>query len=374
MNVFVRYIDQRIVPRNRAADDRKCQILCARLIILSCLAIFLTACSGGASATFDDYQQRLERLLQSQAESAQPHAVSSMPRVHHLRVAPEEVSLSLLDSMRLNRCELGQLVAERNSSLGRVRTQSLQLYYELRLIPALERCLQDAELSDRLKSELSNALTTKVENLPLAIHNFITTDETFRAQFRSSVHTLQMPLSQQQYQDIRSSIAALDYFAHQLQQASTQTPAVDSQEWQTQLRHIGQITVLSRYWQSQRYSLSRMQQLTHLLSSVDQLQCHNGRASDQAQYLSNVLMHIYIPQIQATLSQYDSIGRQLEPLLTTFAALSVKTEWGDYLFELNALHHQLRAESQRHAEQWQRLLAPCGLQPKIVTVESRERD
>ncbi|WP_157957800.1 DUF3080 family protein [Aliidiomarina celeris] len=324
----------------------------------------LSACSGGADAAFKDYQQRLERLLEQAAPTAPQANPQTIPTISSQRLDVARVSLSLLDSMRLNHCTLGQLVAERNSSLGKVRSPSALLFYELQIIPALRTCIAQGNLSTDLASQLESALAQKQAQRSTVIHNFLTTDEHIRALLRPSVANLNAPLSDSDMESIFSAAQALAAILDALDKPEQ----LNEEQWLHHIRVLGQHSSQrahwGSYWQTLNHSVAKLDQLTGLLQQAQSLNCREGQPNQTARYLSNVLLGPYTDTIQATMAQLDQLGRTLAPLLQRMSAYSETESWRSYLQYLEAQIYEIPRASQQHAEAWQQLLAPCGLMPQ----------
>ena len=95
------------------------------------------ACSDSQEAVMSDYSQRIERLSNAASPSLVQVSSPPQPQVSALRQPFADIRLSLIDSLRLTDCRLSQIVAERNSSLGKVMTPANQLYYEVQVTRAL---------------------------------------------------------------------------------------------------------------------------------------------------------------------------------------------------------------------------------------------
>src|SRR5690554_1058122 len=184
-----------------------------RLLALAAFVLCISACSDSSNAQLNSYGQRLENLSGQQRIITVTKTSPHQPRVAELRLSLPQVSISLLDSFRLSECRLGQLIAERNSSLGKVMTPANQLYYEIQVTRAIKECLTTAnDLTEPLRSELELALVNKESGLTLAVHNFLTTDDVWRSNFRLGHSGL--PMSEAD--DFTNTFTALNYFAHTL--------------------------------------------------------------------------------------------------------------------------------------------------------------
>src|SRR5690554_4307827 len=98
--------------------------------------LLLVAASNSCTSVndrLDDYQARLNRVLDEQTTA---QSVTRVPRrpVQHNRLALPQADINLLELLRLDQCRIGLTVAQKNSSLGRVALPSQQLLMELELL------------------------------------------------------------------------------------------------------------------------------------------------------------------------------------------------------------------------------------------------
>lgn len=156
------------------------------------VAAGLSACTPYPESLLRDYQSRLQRLL-TQAEypeSLHKTALSPLPEVRELTLPIAAATIDLTDMLALDVCDLETLIAERNSSLGKVQTDAGLLHYELRLLDKLGTCLATPTLSKQLDAELLAKLQLiyqqKQQQLPAVFANLLSRDQTLRQQLAGS--------------------------------------------------------------------------------------------------------------------------------------------------------------------------------------------
>ncbi len=135
------------------------------------LALCLAACSSsGPSADLAEYLTRLERVLEQESHRGAEASFPRLPTVRELRLEAAEATFDILDFLRIRQCELHLVVAERNSSLGRLARPSQRLVYELDFLRLGDDCL-DAIRDDHpdLADDLARVLESKRDKLPVAI-------------------------------------------------------------------------------------------------------------------------------------------------------------------------------------------------------------
>lgn len=324
----------------------------------------LNACSDSVTSQMDDYAKRLERLSGEQRPAVTLLTSPEQPRVNQLRIHLPELSISFADSFRLNHCRLSQLIAERNSSLGKVMSPANQLYYEIDVTHALKECLAaPVKLSNTLRTDLEQALIQKEASLPFAVHNFLTTDEIWRSNFRFGRNNL--PLSEAD--GYTHSLAALSYFAHTLKllMADPHHQDLDLSQWHKHVETLGQARFLSEYWRTLANVPITLASLTQLLAvTTKNIPCSNLARPQEADYLYNVMLNVYIAKLQPAFARWVHYGQQLEPVIDELVSFTQGEAWTNYVQQLNdGKTDALERHTREHAEQWQALLKKCRLSP-----------
>src|SRR5690554_3068032 len=286
-----------------------------RLLALAAFVLCISACSDSSNAQLNSYGQRLENLSGQQRIITVTKTSPHQPRVAELRLSLPQVSISLLDSFRLSECRLGQLIAERNSSLGKVMTPANQLYYEVQVTRALRECLaKESALSPDLRETLSESLHLKEENIKQAVHNFLTTDDVWRRQFRMG--SISLPFDDQDA--FTNTYIALNYFAHTLGllAESPHHDALDLSAWHSHVETLHRSRFLPAYWRTLAFMPSQLDRITdQLTQATGQLGCSPVARPQRAQYMHNVMMKVYIEQLQPALARWYHYGQQLDPVL-----------------------------------------------------------
>ncbi|WP_194755523.1 DUF3080 family protein [Aliidiomarina indica] len=351
----------RSVTEKNRSEHRPSALL---LLFVLFLSAWLSGCSRAIDHDFKDYQQRLGRLLDEPVTTVELPANPRMPRVHEVQQPIPEISISLLDSMRLDRCRVGQLIAARNSSLGRVQSTQARVLYEIQMITALQECLQTSAADDaRLAELLTTALEHKVDTLPLWINRFLTNEDVIRERFRVS----RSPLTLEASEEGSASIAALTYFADVFT-ALHDDPlhyTVDESAWNDHIRTLGQRHFLSDFWRTQQVTLGYLKSLNLMLSDAgDKIGCRNRSVPQQAEFLQNVMINIWVSSLQPKLARLQGYETQVYGQLVRLQEFVLDEAWNNYLDQLmNEESHGvgIRQHSRRHAELYQAFLQQCGL-------------
>lgn len=184
------------------------------------LAVSLVGCGGNDASDrlLRDYQRALaERLDLAPPEHAKPRNIGAFPELRERRVSIPETREGMLDIHALRECHITTLVAERNSTLGRVAPASQRWQYELELWQRLESCLS-GEVAERLAANdlarLERLTVTKREQLPRAIWNGLFGSEEWAQNFSR----VSSALAPEALAPPGEQLAALDYL-HELSRA-----------------------------------------------------------------------------------------------------------------------------------------------------------
>ncbi|RAJ98806.1 Protein of unknown function (DUF3080) [Aliidiomarina maris] len=338
-------------------------------LVLGCLigVCMLSACSdrGGLESDWQRYQGRLTHLLNEDTASPSPTPMPIMPRSGDMRIEIDRLSINLLDSFRLDRCRLGQVIAQRNSALGNVQSTSARLRYELDSMLAIEECLATQVAEDpRLVELLSEALAHKRQTLPLYIDQVLTRSDEFRHAMRAANRTLVVGDAP----GYDATLAALSYFATLFESAlNGDTDAINLAPYNNHMQHLAQSDFLPRYWRTMQQNAAWLEQLNLTLTDAgDKIGCRPPSIPERATYLHNVMMNIFAAEIQPALARWSMYHSDLAPVLAQLRDYSVQGAWHAYVDELiaegsHADHVALR--TLRHARLWQAALAQCNMQP-----------
>ena len=116
--------------------------------IFFCSLLNLSACSK--TSYFDTYVGRLEHLLGENVKGAEKLVSSSLPRQVVVSQESSVASIDLLDFLALSSCKLQQIVAQRNSVLGKVAPGSQKLINELLFLNLAPECLAQLDPNDQV--------------------------------------------------------------------------------------------------------------------------------------------------------------------------------------------------------------------------------
>ncbi|WP_320838183.1 DUF3080 family protein [Zhongshania sp.] len=168
-------------------------------MLAALLASTLIACGDREPLTthWQDYQSRLERVLQRQAAPHNNIAFPRLPKPRELSLEFNDSGIDILDFLRMRRCALRDTIAQRNSILGRHGDAAARLIFDLRFINQATVCqkilVEDGLMA--LAAQLQAATRVKQRELPARIFAASLISPEFRQFWQIPVDLSAYPLS-----------------------------------------------------------------------------------------------------------------------------------------------------------------------------------
>ena len=331
------------------------------------LIVALGACSDrrGVDSSWQAYQAELSELAEIHPQPVHPSPMPIMPRSGDMRIEIDRLSIGLLDSLRLERCRLGQIVAQRNSALGQAQSASALLRYELDSLQAIEECLQSDDITEsRIIAMLEDALEQKRETLPLYIDQVLTRSEAFRTSMRAAnrPHGITGDAS------VEDTLAALNYMAQTFNAALAGAfSQIDLAPYNSHTQTLSRSNFLPRHWRSMQHNAAWLNVVNPLLAQVaDHIDCGPESAAELGERVSALEQEHYAAKIEPLLMRWNRYHAELTPALQQLMGMSVQGEWRAYIDELigDGSHaDQVSEMTATHAALWQQILEQCQLPP-----------
>jgi len=330
------------------------------LLCLSLLSTLLLVSCARSDSLLSDYTTRLARSLQVDRPPIPEGDPPVLPRLRELRQPLTESSINLLDFLALGSCELQGVIAERNSSLGRLATPTTRLVHELEFLDLADDCVASLPEDEAdLIEELQAVIATKERELPIVIFNATLGGEEFRAFWRWRAREIVIDADAlDSVRTLKASVASWmkgDY-------------GVDREALTNQLNLIrrGPGGDYLQYWAD----LSR-----YLAVADDTIEarkkplCFENMKTPQADIFNNVVMQFFIGGVQkevAVLSRgsFDLLQEvdELESLLVE----ALPGNYQDWRDQRRSLVADGSAAMGRHVKALEPLLSSCGFLPGAV--------
>ena len=366
--------------------------------VISVAMFALLGCFGGSTVkqSIDDYAARLSRVLDTPLpDSFNDKITTPLPKLADsatLKHAIEGVNINLREFYALQDCELGTVVAERNTSLGKSQLPSQRLVYESKLLNVLNSC--EAALTKENKSNQRNAALAatiaswreqKTQNYSKTWANLVQGSQ----ELRLALNTPERLFSVENNKDALSSVNALyyinnlsnkelllsDVYSSNTASSDTETEAtnennsekiIESSELEQQLKIIRSARLPATLWHTQQTLTQNLSLLTNMLETeLDAVSCPEGRASDKAKILRNVFYLFFIEEIQPVGSLVNQYHYKLAPLWEDWLAQpSLHEEFKRYIRQQSQDgFNQYSSAMKAHVNLWQGFLGRCNLSP-----------
>ena len=366
--------------------------------VISVAMFALLGCFGGSTVkqSIDDYAARLSRVLDTPLpDSFNDKITTPLPKLADsatLKHAIEGVNINLREFYALQDCELGTVVAERNTSLGKSQLPSQRLVYESKLLNVLNSC--EAALTKENKSNQRNAALAatiaswreqKTQDYSKTWANLVQGSQ----ELRLALNTPERLFSVENNKDALSSVNALyyinnlsnkelllsDVYSSNTASSDTETEAtnennsekiIESSELEQQLKIIRSARLPATLWHTQQTLTQNLSLLTNMLETeLDAVSCPEGRASDKAKILRNVFYLFFIEEIQPVGSLVNQYHYKLAPLWEDWLAQpSLHEEFKRYIRQQSQDgFNQYSSAMKAHVNLWQGFLGRCNLSP-----------
>ena len=366
--------------------------------VISVAMFALLGCFGGSTVkqSIDDYAARLSRVLDTPLpDSFNDKITTPLPKLADsatLKHAIEGVNINLREFYALQDCELGTVVAERNTSLGKSQLPSQRLVYESKLLNVLNSC--EAALTRENESYQRNAALAatiaswreqKTQDYSKTWANLVQGSQ----ELRLALNTPERLFSVENNKDALSSVNALyyinslsnkelllsDMYSSNTASSDTETEAtnennsesiIESSELEQQLKIIRSARLPATLWHTQQTLTQNLSLLTNMLETeLDAVSCPEGRASDKAKILRNVFYLFFIEEIQPVGSLVNQYHYKLAPLWEDWLAQpSLHEEFKRYIRQQSQDgFNQYSSAMKAHVNLWQGFLGRCNLSP-----------
>ena len=311
------------------------------------ITLVVGGCFGeGPGDLFDDYQTKIARV-QNADEIKEDWEFESLPRKRELQLDVPSLSIGLIDSYQLRQCGLFNLIAERNSVLGKVADEFRNYDYQVALLEGVGQCLSNNELDPEIVELLKEIEQQKLTQFPLHQWNLIYASDAMQSQMRGS-QWLRADIGDQ----VRQTSGALEHINQALNAPLVSGKTTEVQEILEKSSTLGDL-----YYSLARAS-AELDTITQQLTTFDaSIICGKQRDTTKFRYLNNVFELQYIGKVQPYTAQLDGYYQQLAPQLGMFDA---QPELHSYYFPIKDAHQAFRSSTRRHVDYWQQLFKRCG--------------
>ncbi|MFY0666919.1 MAG: DUF3080 domain-containing protein [Alteromonas stellipolaris] len=347
---------------------------------------FLQGCFGAPSIddTMDEYTTRLFRVLDKPLSENEPPLTArrnlvlpsqTFPTLFELGNNVTTLNINIREFYAIQDCELGRIVAERNTALGKTQLPSQRLQYEHRVLNALANCEATLKATDNpIASTVAEWRKQKQAQYQSVWANVVQTS----TEMKLGLSMAGAPLQAGENKDAKASVNALNFVnglaktlkyesvVEKTNEVNVEVSASDSGELEQQLQIIASSRLPAKLWQTQAILHNRLVSLNQLLApALNSVQCKNGVTSDKATILRNVFYLYFIEEIQPIASTLNSYHYQLQPLWKQWAENAALSAPFKAHIRTHAIDNfvQYSATMKAHVSLWQDFLGRCNLSP-----------
>lgn len=331
--------------------------------------LFLSACSQHQQIEtyVQDYAERLESFTQIKIETPTNLQSLNAPIKADLAVEVEQITINLREFHAFNRCPLNQIIAERNTALGKMQLPSSRFIYEQKLLQEFSRCKM------LLKNELAAAQTNTAKK---DLHTLIAKLEDWESQKQTQLPAVWSNFVSQSNEIFLNLTLAQDFIAaapndnfQATRQAwqfivnSYEASTLSSNELENHLKELENARLLARMWRTQNYISVHLDAISPVLTTyLQNNRCTTSKQNNDIEIMRNIFTLFFADKIQPLAAELNRYHYQLAPLLEKLIASGrLPHELTDYLNNQIVEGHSIYKNSmQNHITLWQQIFALCN--------------
>lgn len=329
------------------------QVLFYFLIILG-----ISGCSdhNKIARDLDTYSDRLQSYTGITLADKEFSYHLNAPAKSDLKQEVAAISINLRDFHALNDCPLNQLIAERNTALGKMQLPSTRFAYESELIIELIRCtqnLQDNAEKSELVARLNSWTHDKQQQFPIVWANLITQSNEVYTYFTRATGFISGNASD----NFQATKQALRF----LLKSQTEHP-VDLTELELHLQQLANSPLLARKWRTQLLLTQKLNHISPLLKEyLTTNHCQTLQDKQSIEIMQNIFRKLFAESIQPLAGELNKYHYQLTPLIEQLILSPYFTEsFGVYLNRHNEVNYKAYKESMKtHIKLWQDIFTRC---------------
>ncbi|RUO79236.1 DUF3080 family protein [Pseudidiomarina taiwanensis] len=340
---------------------KRCAKRCSATALLIGAVLFTSGCSEQPAAleVHDDYLERVSRVVEQPLPAPLLPAAQALqyPEVRELQLELAPVKLSLLDSLRLDDCSVGQTIAELNSSMGRLKSGLRRYYTDKLLVSQLQQCaLQIQAENQELAAELTELAALKQAQQQQAKQLAFAQEPALRNALSASRESLDK---------VDSATFAPNFDALQVVlQVMSNQPLPEQARVEAALEQLENDRYLPALWRSMQLLNANLSRGNALLKhTADAARCDSPATTQTATVLRTIFAKYFAQALQQQVAGFSQQAYQLEPILNELEQHHQARALSDHLSQLQTLNTEIRANMRAQAELWQSFFKACRFTP-----------
>lgn len=320
--------------------------------------LIISGCSDTKKIAVDleDYSERLQSYTGIAIESLPEVNNLYAPNKQALKIDIERTSINLRELFAFNDCSLNQLVAQRNTALGKMQLPSSRYAYESELVHELAACqrtLQENEGKTELVAKLADWSALKQQQLPQVWANLITQSIETDTHFTGGTGYI----SGTSNDNFQATKLALNF----LLKSQNEHP-VNASALELHLQQLNNTPLMAKKWRTQLLLAQELNNISRLLNTyLINNTCSTRKEEESIEVMRNIFRIFFAERIQTVAGQLNNYYYQLSPLVEQLAqAPQMPTAFNEYLLLHNTLNFEAYTEAmQSHIQIWQQIFERC---------------
>ncbi len=324
--------------------------LTSRWVITVFLWLGVSACSQKPflQSTLDEYGQRIAYILEADWQVTAIAAADSMAPPKKAQPVTATRQIKLNEFYQLPDCGIKPIIAERNTTLGKLQAPSQRYLYDFRLYQALKDCL--TRTSDEVQASLLPLLEQKQRDVQQNWLNLVNTSP----EISVALWSRQAYFSAEE--DHRFAIQSWKQLSQHSPESAESGKTVETRRLEDSLNNIANAKTPAKIKNDIRIFNQILPRLTDFIAiETAYLDCESHPGHKQkAQYLSNVFNLFFIQKIQPHVGKINAWYYQITPIL---AQLPLAESRGNWLAPEE--HLTFLQQIKEHVTVWQNLFKRC---------------
>jgi hypothetical protein len=334
---------------------------------LNCFKLFLTglicllvACKPSQQLADDlkTYQQRMASVLEQPDVGYNNVHLPAYPALSELRQDQPETTIKLAEFYQLQHCQLATIIAQRNTTLGKLQLPSTRFMYEKTVITSLVDCIAQTQ-DEKLKIKLQTWINFKSQSLIIAWADMLQTSTEVKQGLSSNIGFI----IGDERDGLSETLLALTFLEQILH-----SPSIDSNELETHLHNIAKSSLLANLWRSQILLKENLENTTYWLQQqklAEKCRTANTKTKQNLSYLLNVFQLYFIEKIQVVASQVNNYHYQISPKLESLLKHpELSPAFKHYIQQQHYQHFtDYQFAMKEHIDYWQNIFSQCQIKP-----------
>jgi len=349
-------------------------------ITIVCSVLLLFACQPNQQlkTDLDTYKDRISNVLELELRNAEPDLSLGFAKKSALNTQIPTIEMNLREFYGIESCPLKQLIAQRNTALGKIALPSQRFIYEVEVLNVLKACIDAIKYKSESNQQTQDLASDQEKELGLLLQwynakqnaydanwaNLLTQSDELYSSFARSAGFI----SGDHSDDINSALVDLKYFLS-LYPLSDSLMQQDMEDLELHLQSMAMHQFYARTWRSMLLITSELAVLNYSLKQrLAEFNCKSPSNKATLDIVRNVFSKYFLMEIQPKASVLNSYYYQLAPLMEKLAKKApLPASFSESVVKHNTQTFENYAETMRqHIQLWQSFFSNCDISPQKI--------